>query len=303
MPFEMVHDRLLDPEHLAPFKTLILPNIAALSDAQCAQLRDFVRRGGGLVATYETSLYDESGRARARTSASPTSSASSFVRPASRARCTTPTCGSSTRRRRASPAVGPRGRAAHHPRRLAARGEGHAGPSRTRRSRWIPSYPDLPMEKVYVREPKTDIPQVFLREVGAGRVAYFPWDIDRTFWEVLSIDHFKLMRNAVSWATNEDPPVTVTGPGVLDVTRVAAEGLADRAPREPDEPDADEGTGPRAAAGRRAARAPAPAGGQTPARRPPPRRRHGAGRSANPAGWMEVTVPSILAHEVIAVDL
>ena len=33
IPFEMVHDRLLDAEHLAPFKTLILPNIAALSDA------------------------------------------------------------------------------------------------------------------------------------------------------------------------------------------------------------------------------------------------------------------------------
>ena len=31
-------------------------------------------------------------------------------------------------------------------------------------------------------------------------------------------DHFKLLRNAVVWATNEDPPVTVSGPGVLDVT-------------------------------------------------------------------------------------
>src|SRR5256885_2195962 len=31
VPFEMVHDRLLDAEHLAAFKTLILPNIAALS--------------------------------------------------------------------------------------------------------------------------------------------------------------------------------------------------------------------------------------------------------------------------------
>jgi len=47
---------------------------------------------------------------------------------------------------------------------------------------------------------------------------YFPWDIDRTFWEVLSVDHFKLLRNAVVWATNEEPPVMVTGPGVLDVT-------------------------------------------------------------------------------------
>jgi len=32
------------------------------------------------------------------------------------------------------------------------------------------------------------------------------------------VDHFKLLRNAVTWATNEDPIVTVTGPGVLDVT-------------------------------------------------------------------------------------
>ena len=61
IPFEMVHDRCLDEEHLAPFRTLILPNIAALSDAQCASLRAFVERGGGLVATYQTSLFDEWG--------------------------------------------------------------------------------------------------------------------------------------------------------------------------------------------------------------------------------------------------
>src|SRR5262249_12417845 len=61
IPFEMVHDRLLDAAHLSPFKTLILPNLGALSGAQCRQLEDFVRRGGGLVATFETSLYDEWG--------------------------------------------------------------------------------------------------------------------------------------------------------------------------------------------------------------------------------------------------
>ena len=64
VPFEMVHDRLLDEDHLAPFRTLILPNIAALSDAQCDQLRRFVARGGGLVATSETSLHDEWGAQR-----------------------------------------------------------------------------------------------------------------------------------------------------------------------------------------------------------------------------------------------
>ena len=65
LPFEMVHDGLLDEAHLAPFKTLVLPNIAALSEAQCRQLRAFVARGGSLVATHETSLYDEWGTRRA----------------------------------------------------------------------------------------------------------------------------------------------------------------------------------------------------------------------------------------------
>ena len=64
VPFEMVNDRLLDAEHLEPFKLLILPNIAALSDAQCDQLRQFVHRGGSLLATFETSLYDEQGERR-----------------------------------------------------------------------------------------------------------------------------------------------------------------------------------------------------------------------------------------------
>ena len=61
IPFEMVHDGLLDAAHVDQFKTLILPNIAALSDAQCEQLRQFVERGGSLIATHETSLYDEWG--------------------------------------------------------------------------------------------------------------------------------------------------------------------------------------------------------------------------------------------------
>jgi len=82
----------------------------------------------------------------------------------------------------------------------------------------VPSYPDLPMEEVYPRVPKTDEPEIYLRQVGRGRVVYFPGDIDRTFWEVLATDHGQLLRNAIAWADNEEPPVTVTGPGLLDVT-------------------------------------------------------------------------------------
>ncbi len=82
----------------------------------------------------------------------------------------------------------------------------------------IPTYPDLPMEDVYPRVARTDSREIYLRDLGRSRVVYVPWDIDRTFWEVMSVDHGRLLRNAVSWAANEAPPVEVTGPGLLDVT-------------------------------------------------------------------------------------
>jgi hypothetical protein len=60
-------------------------------------------------------------------------------------------------------------------------------------------------------------PGVFIRESGQSRVVYFPGDIDRTFWEVLDVDHAQLLRNAVLWATNETGPVSVEGQGIVDI--------------------------------------------------------------------------------------
>jgi hypothetical protein len=82
----------------------------------------------------------------------------------------------------------------------------------------IPSYPDLPMEDVYPRIPETDIRGVYLRKTEGGRVAYFPGDIDRTFWQVMCADHGTLLRNTIRWALNEEPVAEIDGPGVLDVT-------------------------------------------------------------------------------------
>jgi hypothetical protein len=74
------------------------------------------------------------------------------------------------------------------------------------------------MEKNIRGETKTDNPGIFLRSFGKGRVVYFPWDIDRVYWEVMVDDHGRLLRNAIEWALDEERPVTVDGPGVLDVT-------------------------------------------------------------------------------------
>jgi len=74
------------------------------------------------------------------------------------------------------------------------------------------------MEHVYPRKPDTDIRELYLRELGESRIAYIPWDIDRTFWDIMNVDHGRLLRNIINWTVNEEPPVRVSGPGILDVT-------------------------------------------------------------------------------------
>ncbi len=39
----------------------------------------------------------------------------------------------------------------------------------------IPAVANLPMEKTFWTVDKTDIPDVYMNQVGEGRVVYFPW--------------------------------------------------------------------------------------------------------------------------------
>ena len=217
VPFEMVHDRCFDAEHLAAFRTLILPNIAALSDEQCVSLRTFVERGGGLVATYETSLYDEWGVRREDFGLASLFGASymgkleenmlnSYL---------------SLEKDPSTNAIHPLLRGFEDAGRIInAVNQVDVTPAGTNQFaplRVVPSYPDLPMESVFTRSGAAHSPGVFVQQVGKGRVVYFPGDIDRTFWQVLCVDHGKLLRNAVEWTTNEPPFVTIEGKGILDV--------------------------------------------------------------------------------------
>ena len=238
--------------------TLILPNIAALSDAQCDQLRAFVRGGGNIIATHETSLYDEQGAPRKNFAL-----ADLF--------------GVDFAGKTDGPMQNSYIRLEHdaHPRHPLFAGLEDApriinGVSRlevTPRAPFaetpltlIPSYPDLPMEKVYPRVPKTDISCLYLRAGRRPRRLLSHSIIDRTFWEVLSADHLKLLRNTLEWAHNEPPVVEVNGPGLLDVTVVAQLRLHHRPPRQPHQSHGDERPLPRLLSGRRTDRAAAPPG-------------------------------------------
>jgi hypothetical protein len=217
MPFEMVNDRLLDAEHLKPFKLLILPNIAALSEAQCEQIRQYVQRGGSVVATFETSLYDERGKRRRDFGLADLFGVSYNDQVEGPMKNSYLRLKSDSENGQSHPVL-----------------NGLEDAYRIINGIWrldvtphedfpspitlIPTYPDLPMEHVYPRKPDTDIRELYLRKLGKSRIAYIPSDIDRTFWQIMNVDHGKRLRNIINSTANEEPPVQVSGPGVLDVT-------------------------------------------------------------------------------------
>jgi len=298
IPFDMVHDGLLDPARIRRYRLLILPNVAALSDEQCRQLRAYVEAGGSLLATFETSLYDEWGVRRKDFGLAELFGASfdgrvegpmrnAYLRLEHRTRHPL------LRGLEAAPRI------IHGVWRLAVRPH---KPMPEAPVTLIPSYPDLPMEEVYPRVEKTDIAEVYLQSFGQGRVAYFPWDIDRVFWEVLCADHGRLFANAVDWATNEERSVEVHGPGLVDVALWRQQNSVTL--------HLVNLTNPMAMKGPYREVIPLPA--QRVRMRVPGGGRVRAVRllvaGSEPAWqqqgeWLELTVPSIGIHEVVAADL
>jgi hypothetical protein len=220
------------------FAVLILPNLGALSDQQCAAIRRFVGRGGSLVATGASSLYDEWGdrrpdfalsdlfRAHAEKDAAgpehppaagaPPSHTYLRLTPEWRARVYGPQTGDE-----------PPATAARH---AVLKGfeetdilpfGGTLQPVQTEPGvlvplTFVPAFPVYPPETAWMREPKTNIAAVVLGERGRSRIAYLAADIDRCFAKENLPDHGNLLANVVRWASNENVPLTVEGPGLLD---------------------------------------------------------------------------------------
>lgn len=217
VPFDMVNDRLLDEDHLKNYRLLILPNIAALSDAQCEQLMQFANKGGNIISTFETSLYDENGNPRNNFGLADlfgVSYSGKVDGPMKNSYLKFKTEPGSIQYHPVLKGLENAYRIINGVWRLSVKPDINFPSPVT----LIPSYPDLPMEHVYPRQPDTDIRELYLRDTGKGRVVYIPWDIDRTFWNILNVDHGKLLKNIFNWALNENLPVKVQGQGILDIT-------------------------------------------------------------------------------------
>jgi hypothetical protein len=64
IPHDFILDSMLSREALQKYKIVVLPNVRCMSHHEASLLREYVRSGGNLIATYASSLYDEDGKER-----------------------------------------------------------------------------------------------------------------------------------------------------------------------------------------------------------------------------------------------
>jgi len=234
IPYLPVHADHIERE-AGNLSVLVLPNLAALTERQLVSIRRFVERGGGLVATGETSLCNEWGEARSDFGLADLFGAhlvekGSAATDAARRRTLTQT--QHTYLRIAPESNAGKTLTSVRKNRHVVLGDfrdtnllpfGGSLPSLQVDAQsevlltFVPAFPVYPPESVWMREPETAIPGLVLNlRAPIGRVAFLPADLDRRFARDNLPDHGQLLANLVRWAANEELPLRVEGPGLLD---------------------------------------------------------------------------------------
>lgn len=252
IPFVIIHADDLDRDARG-IRTLVLPDLAAMSDAQVASVRRFVEGGGGLVATGDSSLFDANGEVRSDYALADMfgislgGDAPSALEPEVRS-------GSAMLQGvdlprwalvdqtylRLAPELRGRTFGPHMFRDLKSSATRHpvlagldktdivffggklqpakAAPSASVLATFVPPSPFHPPENAWMRTRNTDIPAIIVNEVpGRGRVVFVRADLDRGFARMHFQDHADILANAVRWTAADDLPVIVEGPGLWDI--------------------------------------------------------------------------------------
>jgi hypothetical protein len=203
----------------AAIRTLILPSIGAMSDAQAAAIRQHAAAGGSIVATGETGLYDEWGDPRRDFALA---DLFGCHRAGERLAARAPRTASLHTYLRLPADV----RSRHDILRgfeatdVVALGSlltampVDAGSQVA--ATFVPPFPTYPPETAWMREPSTNIPGVVVSERGGARIAFLPADLDRRYAAEHLPDHARLLANIVRWAAGGSIPLDVKGTGLVD---------------------------------------------------------------------------------------
>ncbi|HEX4425588.1 MAG TPA: beta-galactosidase trimerization domain-containing protein, partial [Terriglobales bacterium] len=207
--FDFVHEDRLDPERLSKYRALLLPNIAVLSDRQCQQIRDYVQSGGSIMASFETGLYDENLKQR-------TDFGLADILGVNKTGDVIGTVGNAyyARIEHQHPIVEGFSNTNWLP------GAQNRVPLKSVQNpvlTVVPGFVRYPPELAYPPVSHTDEPALVLRETGASRIAYFPGDIERSYWLTGHGDLLRLLHNTIHWITRDERIVHVAGEGFVEM--------------------------------------------------------------------------------------
>jgi hypothetical protein len=226
LPLTLVNDWDLTAAALERYAVLVLPNAAALSDAQADAVRAYVRQGGGVAATGETSLCDELGRPRGDFALADLFGVSYQGRPKAPLQRTALDANFAVAlddaywKQRTGVATLTWG--------------DHALLDDDRLKRLVPRKSvNFRGPLVAVSEPKQaddvvvrmkpegsdkPLPAVVLRRFGEGRVVYFAAAVDAALWSYAYPYQRRLFARALEWAARAERPMSVTAPLCVQVT-------------------------------------------------------------------------------------
>jgi hypothetical protein len=240
IPYIPVHADHIDRES-EQLAVLILPNIGVLTDNQAAAIKRFVEGGGGLLATGESSLYNDWGEPRPDyalsemfgahiTGQNKVDTTSASRRRAGETLHTYLRLYPELRKNIDGPQTGlePPVNGVRHP---VLKGfeetdimsfggslsQLKTDPKAEVLMTFIPEFPIYPPETAWMREPKTDIPGLVVNTLpGGGRCAFLPADIDRQYGRYNLPDHGNLLENIIRWAAKDNIPLNVECTGLID---------------------------------------------------------------------------------------
>jgi len=239
IPYVPVHADHIDRE-AKNLTLLVLPNLGLMTDNQVASVKRFVEGGGSLIATGETSLYDENGDRHtdfalgelfgAHIDKQQTNSGKTLRKWAGETYHTYLRLTPELRKNVDGPQTGlePQISGVRH---TILKGfeetdilefGGLLESVKTDSGAkvlmtFIPQFPIYPPETAWMREPKTDIPGLILNTTsGGGRVAFMPADIDRQFGRYNLPDHGNLLANLIRWTAKDEIPLSVECSGLID---------------------------------------------------------------------------------------
>ena len=212
--FDFVHEDRFEPQQISKYRALLLPNIAMLSDRQCQQLREYVKSGGSIMASFQTSLFDENLNQRADFGLAD-------LLGINKTGDVIGINGNAYYARIEAPEANP-----HHPLLTGfnntnwlagAENRIPLKPVQNPLLTVVPGFVRYPPELAYPPISHTDVPAVVLRETGRSRTVYFPGDIERTYWLTGHGDLLRLLHNAIRWITRDERIVSVEGEGFIEM--------------------------------------------------------------------------------------